>query len=125
VNARWVLTPALLAATVLSGCGEDRPEETAWTADWEAAQALVPSDDELIAGGRPLCDELIGELRETLPVLTPAPDKALDDSVDAWSDEAETIVFDCDLEPELLSERLDELDVLAAAVDAGLAAENG
>jgi hypothetical protein len=125
VNARWVLTPALLAATVLSGCGEDRPEETAWTADWEAAQALVPSDDELIAGGRPLCDELIGELRETLPELTPAPDKALDDSVDAWSDEAETIVFDCDLEPELLSERLDELDVLAAAVDAGLAAENG
>jgi hypothetical protein len=125
VNAPRTLAVALLVGVMLAGCSDDRPSEAAWAAEWERAQALVPSADELMAGGRPLCDELVGELRETLPDLTPTPDQSLDDAVGAWTDEAETIVFDCELDPELLTERMDELDVLTAEVDAGLAAEGG
>jgi hypothetical protein len=119
------LAALVLAGAILAGCAGDRPDETAWAAQWDAAQALVPTADELIEGGRPRCDELVGELRETLPDLTPTPDESLDDVVDTWSDQAETIVFDCQLDPELLTERMDELDALRAQIDAGLAAERG
>ena len=125
MNAERALAVALLATAVLVGCGDDRPDATAWAAEWERAQALVPTVDELAAGGRRVCDELVGELRETLPDLSPTPDEALDDAVGAWIDEAETIVFECDLELEWLTERMQELDVLASEIEAGLATEDG
>lgn len=115
----------MVAALALVACGgDDRPSAADWADAWEREQALVPSADELSDGGQPLCDELIGELRGSLNRLTPTPTEALDDAVKAWADHADSLVFECP-EGDRLAERHERLDVLAAEVDAGLAAGSG
>lgn len=109
-------------AMLLGACADDRPTTSEWTRTWEAARAGMPSFDTLLSGGRDRCDELVGELRATKDRLEPAPSEALDAAVDAWLDHAEGIAFDCPGDPAQLTERYAELDVLAAEVDAGLAA---
>jgi hypothetical protein len=108
--------PALFA---MAGCGDDRPDEAAWEAEWDEARAIVPTADEFATGGDALCDELTGEMRERLPRLTPTPSDALDDVVAAWIEHAEGIAFDCPTGAQL-DERLAELDVLTAEVDSGV-----
>ncbi len=109
----------------VAACGGDRPSDADWASEWAAEQAIVPSQDELLAGGRPLCDELIGEYREAMSRLTPTPSAALDDAVEEWVEEAESLVFECPTDPDEIADRLAALDVLAVEIDAGLAAESG
>ena len=85
----------------------------------------MPDADTILAGGADLCGDLVGQFRVEFPDLTPTPTEALDAAVDAWIGHAESIVFDCPDDRSDLSERLDELDVLAAEIDAGLAADAG
>jgi hypothetical protein len=115
----------MLFALLLPACGTDRPGTVAWGEEWEAERAIVPTADEFLAGGRPLCDELVGQLRVTAGELVPTPAEALDGAVEAWVDHAESIAFECDLDRDTLVERLRELDVLASEIDAGLVAESG
>lgn len=50
---------------------------------------------------------------------------ALDDSVPAWINHAETIAFEYPRDRAELANRMDVLAVLAAEIDAGLAADGG
>jgi hypothetical protein len=117
---------ALSVLALIVGCGgDDRPSDADWATEWEREQALVPTSAELVEGGRTLCDELVGEYRASMTRLTPTPSETLDDAVGAWVDHAESTVFECPQDPAMIDQRLDELDVLAAEVDAGLDADTG
>lgn len=110
-----------VALTIASGCGgDDRPSDADWALTWERERALVPTIDELVAGGRPLCDGLVGEYRETMPRLTPTPSPALDDAVEEWVEEAESLVFECPSDTGEIATRLADLEVLTTEIDAGL-----
>ncbi len=125
-SARWIVTVASItaAAVTVAACGgDDRPTDAAWAAEWEREQSIAPTEADLLEGGRERCDELVGRFREVLPRLTPTPTEALDDAVEAWVHHAEALVFDCPDDPVEVERRLDELAVLAAEVDAGLAAD--
>lgn len=115
---RWAIAMLCCAA---AACGSDRPTSSEWADDWVSARTLVPTADELTAGGQPLCDELLGRMRERLTQLEPAPTASLDDVVGSWVGSAESLAFDCPQGDEL-ERRLAELDALRAEIDAGLAA---
>lgn len=118
-SAVWLVAAALAVA---SCGGDDRPTEASWAAEWEREQLVVPSADELLETGQVRCDELVGRLRELLPRLTPTPTEALDAAVEAWGDHLESLAFDCPDDPAEINRRLDEVAVLRAEIDAGLAA---
>lgn len=122
-GVKRLLVGSLVAAAV-AGCGDDdRPSDAEWSVEWENEQALVPSADELLDDGRALCDELVGDYREAMSRLTPTPTESLDDAVEAWVEDAESLVFECPDDAGEVERRLDDLDVLAAEIDAGLEAD--
>lgn len=124
-SARLGAGVAMLAGLLaLGSCGgdDDRPGDAAWAAEWEREQLIAPTADELLAGGEDRCGELVGRFRELLPRLTPTPTAALDDAVEAWVDHLESLAFDCPDDPDEVAERLEELAVLEAEIDAGLSA---
>jgi hypothetical protein len=124
VRAAAILTT--VALSIASGCGgDDRPSDADWAVTWERERALVPTVDELLDGGRRLCDDLVGEYRESMPRLTPTPSDTLDDAVQEWVEEAESLVFECPDDTVEIEARLADLDVLATEIDAGLAADTG
>lgn len=115
-----------LVVVVLWGCGgADRPTADTWEDVWTSRQALVPTADAIVRQGEALCGERLGRFRSEMPALLPAPYEALDAVVKDWIAHAETTVFECPTDPVELDDRLATLDVLAAEVDAGLAAEIG
>lgn len=125
-RARRAAAPAIVATALLvvvAGCGEDRPDDAAWAELWAAERDAVPDAEAIVEGGEEFCGPLVGELRADLDVLFPTPTEALDAAVDAWRDHAESLVFDCPDDPDEVERRLDEIAVLAAEVDAGLAAD--
>ncbi len=107
------------------GGGDDRPSDADWDTQWTSARAAVPTADELLDGGQPLCDQLVGEFRQVFADLTPTPTEALDGSVIDWIDLAESIAFDCTSDRAELDRRYDELYVLEAEIDAGLRTDSG
>lgn len=111
--------------TVAACGGDERPTDAAWRSTWVARRALVPSADAIVAGGEDLCGDLVGRYRVELPALFPTPDEALDGVVREWSSQAESLVFDCPDDRAEIDERLLDLDVVAAEIDAGLAADAG
>lgn len=120
---RGRIVSSVVAALALASCGDDRPSLPEWTSTWETRKAMVPTADELLAGGTALCDELVGRYREELSDLVPTPTEGLDSAVDDWRSHAETIVFECSDDPDELDAQMSELGVLTAEVDAGLDAE--
>lgn len=108
-----------------AACGDDRPSDEAWRADWERRQELVPDVDTIIDGGSDFCGELLGEFRVELTQLLPSPTEVLDEAVQAWIDHADTIAFECPSDRTVLVERMRQLDLLAAEIDAGLNADAG
>lgn len=124
MTARWIIAPVVLAATaLLGGCGgEERPSDAAWRAIWDGERGLVPTEAELVTGGRELCDELVGLYRERFDDLTPTPSDGLDDAVDAWTEQAEQIAFECPSDPDILAAEYEALRRLEAEIDAGLEA---
>jgi hypothetical protein len=117
---------AAIAALVPIGCGgDDRPSEADWAVEWDAEQALVPTEREILDGGRPLCVDLVGEYRESMSRLTPTPTASLDAAVEAWVDDAESLVFECPDDLVEVEQRLADLAVLTAEIAAGLEVNAG
>lgn len=119
---RALVTTWLAVATVVA-CGDARPDAATWRGVWESRQALVPSADDVVAGGQDFCGERLGVFRTDMPALLPTPADELDGAVEEWIAHAETIVFECPTDPADVTSRFETLDVLAAEVDAGLEAE--
>ena len=120
---RIVASAVAVASVVLAGCGgEERPSDAAWSAIWDGERGLVPTEAELVVGGRELCDELVGLYRERFDDLTPTPSEGLDDAVEAWTEQAEQIAFECPTDPEILAAEYEALRRLEAEIDAGLEA---
>lgn len=116
---------AIVALATGSCGGDDRPSDADWAVEWAREQALVPTADELIAGGRTLCDELVGEYRESMSRLTPTPSDTLDDAVEEWVEQAESLVFECPSDAGEVEARRADLEVLVTEIDAGLDADSG
>ncbi len=118
---RRVAALAVFAAGALTACGgDDRPTAAEWAPVWAAEQARIPSAGELLAGGRPLCDDLVAQLRGSDERLQPTPSEALDAAVVDWTDHAEAMVFECPDDPIELDDRYQQLGVFAAEIDAGV-----
>lgn len=120
---RLLVAAAVLAAAACGG-DEDRPSDDAWKPVWTGWRDAVPEAEVFLERGEAICDPLVGELRSSRPELLPTPTEGLDAVVHAWITHAESVAFDCPTdEPALLRDRLHDLDVIAAEIDAGLAAD--
>lgn len=120
-----MITIALLLPSAC-GSGDDRPSAAAWQSRWEAARDLVPSADALTGDGEDACGGALGDLRAAREELVDTPRPVLDDSVSDWVSEAEALLLECPSDEEEVAERLENLEVLAAEVEAGLeASETG
>lgn len=74
--------------------------------------------------GRVLCDELVGQLRSGREDLLRTPSEGLDAAVRAWISHAQSLAFNCPTdESTILRDRLHDLDMLVAEIDAGLAVD--
>lgn len=113
----------VIAVAAIAGCGDDRPGAADWSDSWDRNRNSLPSADELLAGGTDGCGELLGRLRVELDELTPTPYDELDGTVEAWTARAESLAFECPRDRAEVERRLDELDVLASEIDAGMTAE--
>lgn len=118
---------AIAVVLALAGCGGsdgadgERPSIAAWTTTWDERQASVPPREDLLRDdAADLCGRLVGEFREQMPALTPTPTEAMQPAVDDWVHHAETIVFECPNDPDVIDASYAELGVLAAEVDAAL-----
>lgn len=114
-----------LAAALFVSCANDRPTDADWQAKWQRERATMPDAAAFLDGGQDLCDALAAELRSTRDRLRPTPTEALDDAVDDWVSHAERLAFECTQDADLVATRMNELDVFAAEIDAGLAAHEG
>lgn len=118
------LVASLLGSAACGSDGDDRPTDEAWAPVWATERDRVPDAAALVAGGEDLCGELTGELRSARERLLPTPTEALDDTVRKWTTDAVSLTFDCPVgDEEELDERLDDLAVLSAEIDAGLAVD--
>ena len=122
MTRRSLVTTWLMVATVVA-CGNARPDIATWRDVWESRQSLVPTADAIVDGGQDFCGERLGVFRTDMPALLPTPADELDGAVEEWIAHAETIVFECPTDLADLTSRFETLDVLAAEVDAGVAAE--
>ncbi len=121
---RWRLFVALLACVIVTACSTNdaRPTAATWAPEWEQRKGLIPDVEALLDGGREYCDQLDGQYRVSLAELLPSPIDVLDEPVSEWSAHAASIVFGCSEDEAVLADQLETLDVLAAEIDAGLAA---
>jgi hypothetical protein len=119
---RWTTAPVLAIALLAAACGDDgdRPAADDWEPVWVRTEALVPDLDELVAGGRDLCGQALGEVRASRQELLPAPTSALDDLVESWLAHAETMLFECPHDPSTLADLELDLDRQAGLVSANL-----
>lgn len=115
----------VLVAVGLASCTQQRPSNEDWRESWESIQEVVPPAEQL---PRPpdheTCSDVLGELRERAPELTPAPDQIIHDAAQAWVSHAESLFFDCfddgDRE-QRIQQGYATLERLAAEVEAVLA----
>lgn len=115
-----------LALLVLPACGDDgtdRPELAEWQPAWSALREVVPTPAEIDDGGSEACGELLGEVRSRREDVLPTPDPSLDEPVETWIAEAETLGLDCDKEgraDEMLrsiTAQAEEIDGLAGTLE--------
>lgn len=107
------------AVALLAGCAaSDRPAFGVWSERWNEAQLLVPSERELVEGGRTYCDQLLGQLRSELTDLTPTPSESVDPAFDAWSDHVRTLAFECPNDPTEIDVALSTIRQLEAEIAA-------
>lgn len=113
---------AVAVTLLLAACGDDdpRPAASEWRPTWQTTRDLVPSATTIAEEGEDVCGDLLGELRASREELLPSPRPVIDDSVSDWLAAAEGIALDCPDAEDDLAERLDDLEVLGAEVDAGL-----
>jgi len=118
------VAPIMIGVAVialLAGCAfDDRPSSSEWGNRWEQKQALVPTEDEMIGGGRSYCDQLVADLREQLDDLDPTPSESIDPALDSWSAHLRTLAFECPTDPLRIAAELATINSLAAEVEAAL-----
>lgn len=83
---------------------------------------VPPASDFDPSDPRPLCERVLGQLREAQGALLPTPDPELDAPVERWMERARSVVYACPPE-EGFGPALAELEGLAHTVDRELAAE--
>lgn len=110
----------------LGACGgDDRPTVADWQAEWLIDRSLVPTEDQVVSGGKELCDELVGEFRDEFGGLTPSPVESLDATVEDWVQLTESLVFDCPHDDESdLAHRYAEIQILNDEIVAGIRSIN-
>lgn len=123
-DRRRRLDPLVIGLTVigvLAGCvSADRPSVAEWADRWEQQQALVPTQDEMIEGGRADCDQLLTQLRMQLDDLRPTPTESIDPALESWSAHLRTLAFECPTDPARIDADLATIDALAAEIQAAL-----
>ena len=106
---------------LLAGCASaDRPARNEWRTQWEQKQALVPTEDEMVDGGRSYCDQLLADLRTQLDDLKPTPDESIDPAFESWSAHLRTLAFECAPDPARIGAQLATISTLAAEIEAAL-----
>ncbi len=121
-----VAAAAILVVLVLGACGggDQRPTVAAWTPRWDDVVALVPTRDLVTSGAaQATCEEVLVDLREARPTLTPGPDEAVDQAALEWITFAESTFFECfeaDAGADSVTTAYDRLDQLESEVDAAL-----
>lgn len=106
---------------LVMGCAStDRPSSGEWADRWEESQDLVPTEDEVIDGGRSYCDQLVAELRLQLDDLEPTPSESIDPTLDAWSAHLRTLAFECPTDPARIAADLATINALAAEIQTAL-----
>jgi hypothetical protein len=124
VRCRRLVVAAALLAVASCGTQDDRPNDTAWEPVWERWRDSFPAAEAFVDQGQVLCDELVGQLRSGRQELLPTPSEGLDAAVHAWIAHAQSLAFDCPTDASnMLRDRLHDLNVLAAEIDAGLIAD--
>ncbi len=107
------------AVAILAGCtSADRPTFSDWNPRWDEAQLLVPTEQELVDGGRAHCDQLLVRLRTELTDLTPAPSESIDPAIDEWSNQVRTLAFECPTDPTEVDQALSTIHELEAEIAA-------
>lgn len=121
---RRCLAPIVIGLTMiglLAGCASaDRPSSSEWANRWEQKQALVPTEDEMVARGRSYCDELLAELRVQLDDLQPTSSESIDPALESWSAHLRTLAFECPTDPTRISADLATISALAAEIQTAL-----
>jgi hypothetical protein len=124
---RRCLAPVVIGATMIglvAGCASaDRPSSIEWGSRWEQRQALVPTEDDMIGGGRSYCGQLLPELRVQLADLEPTPSESIDPAFDSWSAHLRTLAFECPADPARVRSDLATIGDLAAEIQAALGEE--
>lgn len=93
-----LLAPVFAAALLLTatGCEEtEQPTAAEWRAEWRETADAVPSQAELGEPSEDVCNDVLGEIRESRSELRPAPDEVVDSAADAWFTYAEHVFFTC------------------------------
>ncbi|GIU91318.1 MAG: hypothetical protein KatS3mg011_0224 [Acidimicrobiia bacterium] len=103
----------LVVVLVVVACVSPRPGLAEWTDRWDRVRQALPVADSLEKSD---CQTALTELREARTELIPGPSERLDEMVDAWIREAETVYFDCP-PPEGFREAFTRLDQMARQVD--------
>ncbi len=96
----------VVSGWVLTGCGSDRPDPTAWKGSWDTIATSVVDVIEVPSGD---AVALAGEDRRTIvrsgmqvrSELLPAPSEELDRRVAEWADLVEAVGEDCAGSPEV------------------------
>lgn len=117
---RRLVMSALALLLVAAACGEsdaDRPAASAWQPAWLGLRDLVPEADAIEDDGVEVCSRFLGEVRERRNDVLPTPDPSLDEPVEEWVAEAETVGLDCEREGDL-AERLADLEQRGDEIDA-------
>lgn len=114
------LVVSLAAVGLLAGCEGGRPSSAAWADRWDDVRALVPTEDELVDGGRSFCDQLVADLRTQLDDLEPTPSESIDPALESWSDRLRTLAFECPSDPALIADDLATIDALTAEIQLAL-----
>lgn len=118
--ARSLATVGVVIAAS-AGCGErDRPSVSEWSDRWNDAQALVPTEQELLEAGGAYCDQLLEQLRAELPDLVPAAIDSIDPVLAAWIDHLRHLAFECPSDPSVIRRELTTLHEFESEIDAGL-----
>jgi hypothetical protein len=114
-----VIAVSGVSVAMLTGCtAGDRPAFSDWNERWNDAQLLVPTERDLVEGGRPFCDQLLGQLRIELADLTPTPSESVDPAFDGWGEHLRTLAFECPTDPTEISATLSTIRQLEAEIAA-------
>jgi hypothetical protein len=120
---------ALLAVSLAACTDGERPAPEAWRTSWQEVRALVPPAEAFaVQDPRPLCEEVLGELRAEESKLMPAPSPEVETRVQRWLELAKSFAYDCpprDPPYAGFATARSELERLAEAVDTQLAYELG